>query len=263
MKVGWIGLGQIGMPMALRVLGAGHDLIAHSRSKDHPELVGVGGRITRAIAETVADREVVCVNVFDDAQLRDVLQGDDGALRAMPAGSLLIIHTTGSPRLTRELAREAAARGIELVDATFSGTAENTADGRLTIMIGGTDSAHERARGIVSTSASHIVHAGPVGAGQVLKLINNALFAAQVQLGVVALRTAEAAGIAGPLAAETIARCSGGSYAVEMLGRNYPIDDFLAAVAHYLDKDLAVARQAAADAGLNIDALLRAASPPA
>lgn len=260
MNIGWIGLGQIGLPMALRLLGAGHAVTAHSRHGERPELLEAGGQVVGTIAEAATQRDVVCVSVFDDAQVREAVLGEAGALRFMEPGSLLIIHTTGSPRQMRDLAARAAETGVAVVDATFSGDAAATAAGQLTIMIGGPAEAYQDARAVLSAYAAFIVHVGPVGSAQTLKLINNALFASQLRLAVEALRLAESACIEGGLAAKTLARSSGGSYAMNGLANNYPLDSYLARLRRYLDKDLKVAAAAAKDAGIDMDVLLQAAA---
>ena len=117
MNVGWIGLGQIGEPMALRVLAAGHVVTGHSRpGHDRSALVEAGARITSSLQEAVAGADVVIAALFDDAQMRQVFL-EHGALAAMKPGAVLAVHTTGEPAALQELAE--AAGPVQVVDATL------------------------------------------------------------------------------------------------------------------------------------------------
>jgi 3-hydroxyisobutyrate dehydrogenase-like beta-hydroxyacid dehydrogenase len=257
MKIGWIGLGQIGTPMALRSAAAGHAVTAHVR-RPRPELADSGLMLSTHLGQVLADKDVVCVNVFDDAQLKAIFF-ESNALSRMQDGALLIVHTTGSPSLAREIHRAAKGLGIEAVDATFSGNAGHTSRGELTVMIGGDEAGFRRASELVSAYANHVYHAGPPGSGQLLKLINNALFAAQVALGAAAIRAATSAGLAPQTTKQALARSSGQSFALDMMIPHEPLEPFLHALRRYLDKDVATAAAAAADAGLDISALLKVA----
>ena len=139
MKVAWIGLGRIGTPMALQVLRAGHELTGHARSPEKARDVAVaGGRITPSLTAAMAGADLVCVNVYAEAQLRDAMLAG-GALTAMTAGATLVIHSTVGPSVIRELA--ASRPDIHVLDAAFSGTAENAAEGTITLMVGGSAAA--------------------------------------------------------------------------------------------------------------------------
>src|ERR1700732_2515627 len=121
MRVGWIGLGQMGAPMAEMVLKAGHQVVGHSRGKRPLDrLTALGARLTSSLTDAVAGAEVVCVCLFDDAQTREAVL-ESGVLAAMPAGSVLALHSTGAPALVEALA-EAASPSVSVLDATFSGT---------------------------------------------------------------------------------------------------------------------------------------------
>ena len=98
MKVGWIGLGGIGKEMALRVLGAGHDLTAYDRGAGKAEVAASGGKMIADYGVVASTCDVLCLCLFNDNQVREVML-DGGALAAMQPGSVLATHTTGSPRL--------------------------------------------------------------------------------------------------------------------------------------------------------------------
>jgi 3-hydroxyisobutyrate dehydrogenase len=249
MKVGWIGLGGIGEQMALRVLGAGHDLTAYARGQGKDAVAAKGARLTPDYVEVAKDCDVLGVCVFSDAQLRESLI-DGGALAALKPGAVLAVHTTGSPKLAKELA-ERAPKGASCLDACFSGGQPETAEGRLTLMVGGEAEALEAARPILSTYASTIFHVGAAGAGQTVKLLNNLLFATNVRYAVGALEAAEAQGLDPQTAAKVIQASSGASMAMGLFG-NAPPQQFLKVIRHYMLKDVQAAEAAALDAGFDL-----------
>jgi 3-hydroxyisobutyrate dehydrogenase-like beta-hydroxyacid dehydrogenase len=255
MKVGWIGLGQIGTAMALEVLAAGHEVIGHTRRETgRDELREAGAKLTGSLAETANGTDVLIVSVFDDSQVREVLLGPVGALATMKAGGVVAIHTTGSPKLARELA-DAAPDGVAVIDATFSGAATQIGGEGLTIMVGGDRDALERARPVLSTYGGSIVHVGAVGDAQKLKLINNVLFAGNVLLAAEAVRIAENNEFDSGLMVSTLTKSSGSSFALNLFAGGRPVESVIDGLRRYLDKDVAIARNAAADAGIDLGIL--------
>ena len=148
-RIGWIGLGEMGLKMALNAQRKGFHVVGHTRGRpQHAELAEAGGELVgdpRAVARGAA---VVCVNVFTDDQVRAVLF-DDGVLSAMQPGAVLVIHTTGDPALAQEAARRAP-QGVEVVDGAFSGLPWQAASGELAIMAGGSARAGVAVEGDVS-----------------------------------------------------------------------------------------------------------------
>ncbi len=253
MKVAWIGMGRIGKHMARRVMGAGHDLTGHARTPEkHRDIEAAGARITASIRDAVAGAGVVCVNVYDEAQLREALFAD-GALAAMAPGAILVIHSTMGPAVIRELAQ---ARGdIRVLDAPFSGIDRNAAEGTITLMVGGDAACLEEARPVLAAYANSITHVGPLGAGCLLKLVNNALFGAQLLLAHDAMRIVTEGGIDAETAVATIGRSSGNSFAVQLFGSGAGADQVLAAAWPYIQKDVTIARDIAARMGLDLGLL--------
>ncbi|MCB2047492.1 MAG: NAD(P)-dependent oxidoreductase [Novosphingobium sp.] len=249
MKVGWIGLGEIGKHMALRVLDAGHDLVAYDRGAGKEEVAAKGARMTSDYAALAAGCEALCLCLFSDAQVRDVLF-DQGTLAAMQPGSVLAIHTTGSPALAREIG-ERAPPGVSVLDACFSGGPHETANGDLTLMVGGDEQVLEKARPVLSTYASRINHMGPLGAGQTLKLLNNLLFATNLMQAAEILDIARTQGLDPQFAAKVICQSSGGSMAMGLL-QNGPAELTLNAARHYMVKDVDAASEAAKDTGIDV-----------
>lgn len=249
MKVGWIGLGGIGKEMALRVLGAGHELAAYDRGMGKAEVAAAGAAMFSNYPAVAGQCEVLCLCLFNDDQVREVML-DGGALAAMKPGSVLAIHTTGSPRLMRELGERAPA-GVAVLDACFSGSAEDTARGDLTLMVGGDPDALERARPVLSTYAARISHMGSLGTGQTVKLLNNLLFATNVRQAEEILGMAATQGLDPKLAAQVICQSSGGSMAMGLM-QNGVVPEMMESIRHYMAKDVKAVADAAGDSGIDI-----------
>lgn len=249
MKVGWIGLGEIGKEMALRVLGAGHELNAYDRGAGKADVAAKGGKMIGDYASLASTCELLCLCLFNDEQVREVMF-DGGALAAMQPGSVLAIHTTGSPRLMRELG-DKAPEGVAVLDACFSGGPEDTARSDLTLMVGGEAAALEQARPVLSTYASRINHMGPLGAGQTLKLLNNLLFATNVKQAEEILSLAGEQGLDPKQAAQVICQSSGGSMAMGLM-KNGVIPEMMESIRHYMVKDVKALADAAGDTGIDI-----------
>lgn len=176
--IGFLGLGVMGAPMARNLLAAGHDVLAWNRSPEPlAELVEAGARSADGPAAVAAEADLVISIVSDDAALREVLGGPDGAIAAAPPGSLIIDMSTVSPALARELAAEAQARRVGFLDAPVSGGDVGAREGTLSIMVGGSAADVERARPVFEVLGSRVTHVGDAGAGQVAKACNQVLVA--------------------------------------------------------------------------------------
>jgi 2-hydroxy-3-oxopropionate reductase len=176
--IGFLGLGVMGAPMARNLLAAGHDVLAWNRGPEPlAELVAAGARSADGPAAVAAEADLVISIVSDDAALREVLGGPDGAIAAARPGSLIIDMSTVSPALARELAAEAQARRVGFLDAPVSGGDVGAREGTLSIMVGGSAADVERARPVFEVLGSRVTHVGDAGAGQVAKACNQVLVA--------------------------------------------------------------------------------------
>jgi 2-hydroxy-3-oxopropionate reductase len=176
--VGFLGLGVMGAPMAGNLLAAGHDVVAWNRSPEPlAKLVEAGARGVENPAAVAAEADVVISIVSDDTALREVLGGPEGAIAAARPGSLVVDMSTVSPALARELAEQAAGRGVGFLDAPVSGGDVGARDGTLSIMVGGDADDVERARSLFEVLGSRVTHVGAAGAGQVAKACNQVLVA--------------------------------------------------------------------------------------
>lgn len=176
--VGFLGLGVMGAPMAGNLLAAGYEVVAWNRgSGPLAELAEAGARAGDGPAAVAAEVDVLIAILKDDAVVREVLGGPDGAIAAARPGSLVVDMSTVSPALARELAEEAAARGVGFLDAPVSGGDVGAREGTLSIMAGGEAADVERARPVFEVLGSRVTHVGSAGAGQIAKACNQVLVA--------------------------------------------------------------------------------------
>ncbi len=233
--LGFIGLGSQGAPMARRLVEAGYPVVLWARRPETLEaFAGTSAEIASSIAELGLRAGHVGVCVVDDAGVRRVC-GE--LIPAMRPGGRIAIHSTVHPRLCQELAAQAAARGLSLIDAPVSGGGGGAAAGTLTVMVGGDKQAVEAADPIFRTFASLVVHLGGVGAGQTAKLINNALMAAHTALAYHALAAGSALNIDRGALIELVKASSGRSYGFEVYAR-LPNPSAFAHGARLLAKDV-------------------------
>ena len=168
--------------MVARLVEAGHDVSVLGRSDEKRSAIAeLGASPVADLAAVSAHADAVVVCVFTDEQVRQVCLAD-GLIAAMPAGSALVLHTTGSPRTVESIAVRAASHDVEVVDAPVSGGPHNAASGALTLFVGGAEDAVARVRPVLSCYGDPVLHVGPLGTGQKVKLVNNALFAAHIGL---------------------------------------------------------------------------------
>jgi 3-hydroxyisobutyrate dehydrogenase len=251
-NVGFIGAGMMGGPMVSRLVDAGHRVRVYGRREETRDAASVLGATTVASAAAVAvDATVVVLCPFDDAQVLEIAM-EDGVLAAMAPGAVLVIHTTGSPRTAQSLQDEAPA-GVVVVDAPVSGSATDIAGGQITLFVGGRDDAVTTAKPVLGAYGDPIMHVGALGAGQAVKLLNNALFAAHLQLAASVADLSTGLGLDPARAADAIGRGSGASRALEIVGGDA---GRLQAIRRFLDKDVDTLRAVAADLEIDLGLLL-------
>ena len=174
MRVAFIGLGNMGFPMAGHLASGGHEVTVFNRTEAKAEAWtakhGGGRAATPAAAADGAEIAFTCVGNDDD--LRDVVLGGDGVLGALGEGAVLVDHTTASAGVAREIAAQAARRGVGFLDAPVSGGQNGAEGGVLTVMVGGDEAAFARARPVIDCFARAVTLMGPAGAGQLTKMCN-------------------------------------------------------------------------------------------
>ncbi|MDE2332936.1 MAG: 3-hydroxyisobutyrate dehydrogenase [Rhodospirillales bacterium] len=197
MRIQFIGLGNMGLPMAGNLRRAGHEVTGHDtapRARD--TFIAQGGYIAASLAEGAAAADAVITMLPAGEHVRAVYLGKEGLLRCAGRGSLLIDCSTIDVETAREVAGEAAKAGIEMLDAPVSGGTVGAQRATLTFMVGGSDAGFARAKPILAAMGKNIVHAGGPGAGQAAKICNNMI------LGVSMLGVCEAFVLAGRLGLE-------------------------------------------------------------
>jgi 3-hydroxyisobutyrate dehydrogenase len=249
-RIGFIGLGAIGTPMARHVSRAFETVVwnrtsarAQRFASDH------GARVAPDVATLVADCAVVITCLPTSREVAEVIAAAGGAWRR---GHLLIDATSGDPAGSRRNAATLAAHEAEFVDAPVSGGTSGAEQGTLTVMLGGSDAAVERARRYVQPYARKVEHVGPVGAGHALKAVNNALLALNIVAAGEGLAALVKLGVSAQRAVDVINASSGRSNVTENLIPERVLTrawsrTFSAAL---LDKDLGVALAVLEDAGV-------------
>ncbi|MEK7682546.1 MAG: NAD(P)-binding domain-containing protein [Chloroflexota bacterium] len=180
-RVGFIGLGLMGKPMAMNLLKAGFDLTVHSRSRAPvQELVAAGAREAHTPREVAELNEVVITSLPDSPDVEAVVLGENGILEGVRPGSLYIDHSTIRPETARQIAARLQEKDVAALDAPVSGGEVGAKAGTLAIMVGGPKPALEQARPILEAVGKTITYVGESGAGQVAKACNQIMVAAQM-----------------------------------------------------------------------------------
>lgn len=196
-KLGWIGLGAIGTPMALRLLDAGHELHVWGRTAARLQpVVERGARAAASAAELAATCEAVLLCVTDTAAVEEVAFGPGGLGEGAAPGLLVVDHSTADPARTQVIAERARRdHAIAWLDAPVSGGAHGARAGSLSIFVGGAAEDVERARPVLAAYSARISHLGPSGTGQAAKSCNQAIFGATIAAWVEVLAYARAIGL--------------------------------------------------------------------
>ena len=195
-RIGFIGLGIMGKPMARNLLAAGFQVTVHSRSPGPVDELVSGGAVRADDPAAVAATSDVTISMLPDtADVESVLVGSGGVIDGVSDAALVIDMSSIDPEPAREMAAAFAARGVAMLDAPVSGGEKGAIDAALSIMVGGDDAAFARAMPIFSALGKNIVHVGPSGAGQVCKACNQLVVAATIEAVAEALLLAERSGV--------------------------------------------------------------------
>lgn len=214
-RVGFIGLGNMGKPMAENLARAGFPITV-SDLKPGPvaDLVTLGARAAPTSKALAEDSDIICSVVMNNRQTLEVMLGEDGVVANAHRGSLVLIHSTVSVETVEEVADAAAKRGIAVLDAAVSGAAERSREGSLSIMVGGATEHIHRAQPIFEVIGEKVYHMGGLGMGQVAKMCNNLMCLVNVHVVEEAMRLAASAGIDEQRMREVAEASSGDSWAL-------------------------------------------------
>jgi 3-hydroxyisobutyrate dehydrogenase len=255
MRVAFLGLGAIGTPMAAH-LARDHDLTVWNRTAERARAFAERNRARAAATprEAVTDAAAIVTCLPTSAEVESLLEGSDGILAGAAREALFLDCTSGDPATSRRIAARLAEAGIAFADAPVSGGTNGAEAATLTVMVGGDAATFERARPVLASFGKRIVHMGPVGTGDAMKAVNNALLGVNIQAVGEALAALARAGVEPRLAVETLNASSGRSFVSEMLVPErvltgaWPRTFRLA----LLDKDVGIARGIAREG--NVDA---------
>lgn len=249
LKVAFLGLGSIGRPMARRIAQAGFPLTVWNRTQSRATAFASEhkARAAKTAAEAARDADVVVTCLSTSQDVAAVVA--DGLVEALSGGAVLLDCTSGDPATSRQIAAQIAPRNVGFVDAPVSGGVKGAEEGTLTVMCGGTEKDLARVRPVIEAFGKKIVHCGPVGAGDAVKAMNQALLALTIWGTGEALVALSKSGVSAQVALDVINASSGRSNASmnlfpeRVLTRAFPRTFRLA----LLDKDARIAAQIARD----------------
>jgi 2-hydroxy-3-oxopropionate reductase len=252
MRLGFIGLGNMGSEQARHLLAAGHTLTTYARgarSRAHAQRLGLS--LAASPAEVARASEVVFTMVTAGSDVESVALGTNGIIHGASSGSIHVDMSTISPAIARDVARRLRERGIAMLDAPVSGGVAAAKTASLTFFVGGEKADFERARPLLECMGKTIFHAGPLGTGQVTKLANQICLLANLQGAAEALLFAREHGADAGKVREAVMTGLGASRMLDVLGKKMVERDFSAGIVAALHhKDLGVALELAHDAGL-------------
>jgi 3-hydroxyisobutyrate dehydrogenase len=239
-RVGFVGLGSQGAPMARRIIDAGFPTTLWARRPESLEpFADTAAHVAGTPAELGAASDVLCICVVDDVGVDEVLRGPDGALGTMNEGSIVVVHSTVHPATCIRLQDDFPA--INIVDAPVSGGGHQAEAGELLVMVGGAMDAVTRCQPIFESYGDPVLHLGPLGAGQEVKVLNNTVFAAQLALAAEVFDLAAARQLDQQAVATVLASGSGRSYAAEVVtGMGFDLEGLAPLAGALLAKDVGI-----------------------
>ena len=229
MKVAFIGLGTMGVPMVLNLLKAGHEVTVHNRTRDRERAVAEAGAQRAASPQAAAiGAEVVITCVSDTADVEAVVLGAAGVIYGAQPGTVVIDMSTISPTATQAIAQQLAAQGIAMLDAPVSGGSEGAQQGTLSIMVGGDPAIVEQVRPVLAAMGTTITHVGAIGAGQLTKAINQIIVAGTYWAVAEGMALGLKAGLDMDQVVQAVGRGAAGSWGLthrsgNMIANEYPL----------------------------------------
>lgn len=256
MRVAFIGLGVMGYPMAGYLARAGHDTVVFNRTAGKAErwVAENGGASapTPRLASQGADIVFSCVG--NDHDVREVLLGKDGVLPGIGEGSVIVDHTTASATIAREIHEMAAVKNVGFLDAPVSGGQAGAEKGQLTVMVGGDSDVFERARPVIDCYAKAVTLIGPVGSGQLAKMVNQICIAGLVQGLSEGLHFAERAGLDPAVVIESISKGAAQSWQMDNRWETMVAGEFdFGFAVDWMRKDLSIALEEAQHNGAQLE----------
>lgn len=215
MRVGFVGVGRMGRSMATNLVRAGYEVRVYDRHAPAMEAMAAVGALPTELSKLVEKSEVILLSLPNPAIVEEVVLGPKGVFAAARAGQLLIDLSSSTPQSEQKIAAQGRGFGVDFLDAPVSGGVAGAAAGTLTIMIGGPERVVARAKPILEVLGKKIVHVGPVGSGQAVKLVNQLLFGVNMVALAEGLKLAEALGLDQSIVYEVVSAGAGNSYALQ------------------------------------------------
>ncbi len=258
--VGFIGLGSQGGPMAAAVIADGFDTILWARREESLAPYRGSASFAGSPAELAAQSDVIGVCVLSDEDVDDVVLREDGVLAGVREGAVMAVHSTTHPETCIRLSTALTGRGAHVLDAPVSGGGAAASERRLLVMVGGDSAVFELVLPVLSSFGNPVLHLGPVGAGQVAKLVNNLLLTANLSLADEALRLGSALGLEDDALVVALQHGSSRSFGLDMysgLRRSFGgSSDGIRTVAALLGKDVGLMGRLTADSAVDAGPLL-------
>ena len=248
----FIGLGNMGYPMAGHLAAAGHEVRVFNRTQAKAEQWAGShtGTACSTPAEAAAGADFVALCVGADADVRAVSYGDDGVLATMAQGAVLVDHTTASAELARELGEACAAKNIGFVDAPISGGQAGAEKGALSVMCGGAEADFDKALPLVDAYSSAVTLVGDVGSGQLTKMCNQILCAGAIQGSAEAIAFGQKAGLDMSKVLAAVTKGAAGSWYLSNRGETMVNDEFdFGFAVDWMAKDLGLVQEEASALG--------------
>ena len=256
MRTAFIGLGVMGYPMAGFLAKAGHDTVVFNRTSSKAEqwVAEYGGSSANTPRKAAASADIVFCCVGNDDDVRDVILGEDGILNGVPEGAIIVDHTTASATIAREVYAAAGEKNVGFLDAPVSGGQAGAENGQLTVMVGGDADIFDRAAPAIDCYAKAITHIGPVGTGQLAKMVNQICIAGIVQGLSEGLHFAQRAGLDPAVVIESISKGAAQSWQMENRWQTMVNDEFEFGFAvDWMRKDLGIALDEARQNGARLE----------
>jgi 2-hydroxy-3-oxopropionate reductase len=252
-KVGFIGLGIMGKPMAKNLMEAGYELVLYNRTLEKAEELAEDGAAEVAAnpREVAENSEIIVTMLPDSPDVRNVVAGEDGVLEGIREGVLVVDMSTISPVVTEELAARVRERGASMLDAPVSGGDVGAIEGTLSIMVGGSQEDFERARPLFEVMGNTVTHVGPTGAGQVTKAANQVVVALTIEAVSEALVLGSKGGVAPEKILEVLSGGLAGNKVMEVKREKFLARDFEpGGKVEFHRKDLRIALEAGREYGV-------------
>ena len=251
-RIGFIGLGAMGKPMATNLISGGYQLVVHDRNREPvKELMGKGAEDAASPKEASETADAVISMLPDDHAAKEVATGDDGAIEGMKKGTILVDMSTVSPSTAKGIAEKLEASGMEMLDAPVSGGPGGAIEGTLSIMVGGKKDVFESMLPVLGKMGKNISHIGGHGAGQVAKASNQIIVALTIEAVAEALIFAKKSGVDPQKVRQALLGGFAHSPVLEIFGQRMVERDFdSGAQVRLLKKDIEIIMTAAKELGM-------------